>query len=44
MDNLRLVDEETIHVKAREASQNIDFEMSEFKGLIRPYKTYWKNS
>ena len=33
MDNLRLVDEETIHVKAREASQNIDFEMSEFLGI-----------
>ena len=33
MDNLRLVDEETIHVKAREASQNTDFEMPEFLGI-----------
>ena len=33
MDNLRLVDEETIHVKAREASQNTDFETPEFLGI-----------
>ena len=33
MDNLRLVDEETIYVKAREASQNTDFEMPEFLGI-----------
>ena len=33
MDNLRLVDQETIHVKAREASQNTDFEMPEFLGI-----------
>ena len=33
MDNLRLADEETIHVKAREASQNTDFEMPEFLGI-----------